>query len=75
MPYPPCAPAAGAVDVDVFDVTGRRVAALVRGAAAPVREATWDLRDEGGSRVAPGIDLVRAAGGGRAVTQRVVVLP
>ncbi len=63
------------VDVDVFDVTGRRVAALARGAVAPTRDVTWDLRDESGARVSAGVYLVRAAGAGRVATQRVVVLP
>lgn len=50
-------PSAGAASVEVFDVTGRRVAVLLRGerVAAGAHTVTWRGEDERGSRVAPGV--------------------
>ena len=62
------------VQVEVFDVGGRRVRTLMdepRGAG--VNELAFDLRDENGSRLAQGIYLVRARLGEAVITRRLVV--
>jgi len=68
-------PAATHVSVGVFDVSGRRVRMLwSRADAAPgTRDATWDLRDDGGRRVAPGLYLVRAWTDHEVLARRIVV--
>ena len=70
-------PAAGAADVEVFDVSGRRVASLldVPRATAGTHEALWNGRGEGGERVPAGVYLVRLRALGRTLTRRVALLP
>lgn len=64
-----------AVDVSVFDASGRRVGTLWSGAAAAgVTSLRWDARDESGARVAPGVYLIRAEAGARSVTRRLAVV-
>ena len=73
---------AGEFSLDVLDVQGRRVVSY----AEPVGRADgssagtswrwgWDLHDEGGRRVAPGLYLVRLRAGAAEAVRRVVVLP
>ena len=62
------------IQVEVFDVRGRRVRTLLdepRGAG--IENLTFDLRDEHGSRLAQGIYLVRAQLGRAAILRRLVV--
>jgi hypothetical protein len=62
------------VRLDVFDIGGRRVRALLdelRGAGSA--SLTFDLRDDHGSRLAQGVYLVRARLGGTEFMRRVVV--
>jgi len=62
------------VQLEVFDIAGRRVRRLMdepRGAGT--EEVTFDLRDDGGSRLARGIYLVRARLGESAFMRRLVV--
>jgi hypothetical protein len=67
--------AAGAYALDVFDVSGRRVRAVARGAAAPGRfEHSWDLRSDSGAPVPGGIYFVRLEFAGTLLAHRVVVL-
>ena len=68
-------PRAGDLDLDVFDLAGRRVRVLASGPrpAGPASVA-WDLGDGGGARVPPGVYLVRARFAGAQMTRRVVVL-
>ena len=63
------------VEVQVYDLLGRRVATLARG-YRPVgaHEATWDGTDEAGRALASGVYLVRVTAGDRAVTRRLVLL-
>jgi len=65
----------GPVDVAVFDVTGRRVATLLRG---PVtgggRTLSWDRRSEEGRPAPPGVYFVRAGAGSFADARKVVVV-
>jgi len=63
----------GPVRLRVFDVTGREVAALVRGMRDPGRySVSWRPATESGVR--PGVYLVRLEAADRITTRRVVVL-
>jgi YVTN family beta-propeller protein len=66
----------GPAQLEVFDVTGRRVQTLVRNPAhrAGIFEHVWDLRDESSRRVSPGVYFVRLTAAGTTGGQRVVVL-
>lgn len=58
----------------VIDLSGRAVRTLARhGAPAGVTSLDWDLRDDRGERVSPGIYFVRAMAGGVVRTRRLVV--
>lgn len=64
-------PRAGAVEVEVFDVAGTRVATLARGAyAAGVHALRWPVT--AGRGAPPGVYFVRARGDGFDFTRRVV---
>lgn len=69
-------PAAGRVQVDVFDAGGRRVANLTNDQpfSAGYHKVSWDGRDGAGSPAASGIYFVRASSGARTVVQKVVML-
>jgi subtilisin family serine protease len=68
-------PSAGDADVVVFDLTGARVAQLVRGPLAAGRHAVaWDGLRSDGSRAAPGVYLVRARHPSGTATLRVIAL-
>lgn len=66
-------PREGAVAIDVFDASGRRMRRILDG-WQPVGEsvATWDGRDSGGARVPAGIYFARFRGAGRATVLRIV---
>lgn len=67
-------PAAGTVELVAFDIAGRRVRRIAGGLrGAGQGEVSWDLRDDSGVRVAPGVYLVRAALGGQTSVRRLVV--
>ncbi|HEV2105552.1 MAG TPA: DUF4185 domain-containing protein, partial [Candidatus Eisenbacteria bacterium] len=69
------APHAGPVELEVFDLAGRRVRALHRGPlAAGEHEFTWDGRSDAGAAVRPGVYLVRLRAAGGAWSRRVVRL-
>lgn len=58
-------PAAGAVDVAVYDLAGRRLRTLCQGQRPAGRQSlTWDGRDDGGRGLPSGVYLVRALGAG-----------
>lgn len=68
-------PAAGHVDVEIYDVTGRRVATPFRGErAAGATSVRWDLATDAGHPVAAGtyLALVRTASGEAVEKIRVV---
>jgi len=66
--------ATGAVELVAFDIAGRRVRRISTGLrAAGQGEIAWDLRDDAGARVAPGVYLVRATLGGHASVSRLAV--
>lgn len=67
-------PAAAGARLELFDAAGRRVRTLADGTfAAGAHAWSWDLRDEGGARVAPGVYAARLAVAGASRTRRVVV--
>ena len=70
-----CSPPEGAqVRVEVFDVAGRIVRLLAdEPRSAGTQELTFDLRDDRGLRLAPGVYLVRARLGSAVFTRRLVV--
>jgi DNA-binding beta-propeller fold protein YncE len=61
--------------VDVFDLGGRRVRALLdERRSAGSSEVRWDLKDDRGAVVPAGVYLVRARAAGKEVTKRAVVV-
>jgi hypothetical protein len=63
------------VEARVFDVAGRSVATLARGAlAAGGHELAWSGRDEGGFPVAAGIYFVRVVAGEHRAVRKVVLV-
>jgi hypothetical protein len=57
-----------------FDLAGRRVRRVAyEWRAAGRGEVAWNLMDEGGRAVAPGVYLVRATLGGKTTVNRLVV--
>lgn len=68
-------PSAGDAALEVYDAAGRHVRTLARGALTPGRhEITWDGRDDGGRRAAPGLYFVRGRAGDRSFERRIVRL-
>jgi hypothetical protein len=71
-------PEAGPIGLAVFDVGGRRVAALLEpNAAWPAgpAEFRWNARGDDGQPVAAGVYFARLAQGSRQATTRIVVVP
>jgi len=68
-------PAAGELRLEVFDAGGRRVRTLAAGPlGAGTHAFTWDLHDDAGRRVPPGLYLARGEAGGGATSRRVVAV-
>ena len=68
-------PRAGTVRLEIHDLQGRRVRTLADGRYAASRYAlAWDLRDDAGHPVAPGIYLARLGSETGEHTRRIVVL-
>jgi photosystem II stability/assembly factor-like uncharacterized protein len=64
---------ATALQIDIYDASGRRVRALASGRFAPGRHTIdWDGADDHGRRSSPGMYFVRASGDGAAATTRLV---
>jgi len=67
---------AGPVRLEVYDLSGRRLRALVSGAVeAGIHELAWDGRDDSGVDLAPGIYTLRMLTEDRGVARKVVKLP
>lgn len=65
----------GRVALEVFDVAGRRVRAVVDGVLpAGLHEASWDGRDDAGREVASGVYFYRMRTQGNSETRRMVLL-
>jgi hypothetical protein len=68
-------PQATFIRLEVFDLSGRRVAAIARERmAAGWHDLMWDGRTSAGGSVAPGIYVIRLAAGSRSGQQKVVVM-
>lgn len=69
-------PSAGAVELAIFDLSGRRVATPLRGAAfAGETHLDWNLSAEGGARVGPGVYFAKLNALGRTTVTRLTVVP
>ena len=67
-------PAAGGVELAVYNSLGQKVRTLVSGVhAAGEYAATWDALDDGGAPAGSGVYLLRMAAGGFTRTHRVVL--
>ncbi len=67
--------APGALALQVFDAAGRQVRTLAAGTVGAGPHAyAWDLHDDAGRRVPPGLYLARGAAGGEVLARRVVVI-
>lgn len=67
-------PESGQARVEIYDLAGRRVRALVDGSrGAGQNEIVWNGRDDRGERVATGVYFARLGVGGRAATTKVTV--
>ena len=67
--------AAGAVELSVYDLAGRRIRTVTREALAPGRHTfLWDGRTDGGRRLAAGVYVARLSGAGRAITRRATLV-
>jgi hypothetical protein len=63
------------VRVDVYDISGRRVARLLEGPRTTgTHTASWDLRTQQGAPVASGVYLWRLSSGDESITARQVVV-
>ncbi|MDH4337770.1 MAG: T9SS type A sorting domain-containing protein [Candidatus Krumholzibacteria bacterium] len=63
------------MNLNVFDVHGRLVRALVKDQAARgARDVVWDGRDDDGRAVASGVYFYRLELGGNTVTRRMTLL-
>jgi len=66
---------AGLVSLEVYDLTGRRVATLHRGSLGPGRhEMTWRGRDDSGRAVSSGLYFYRLQGNNFDVTRKMIML-
>jgi hypothetical protein len=62
------------VRLDVFDISGRRVATLSRGTLSPGEHfVIWDLRDAARNHVRAGVYVMRLAAGGQQLKRLLVV--
>jgi hypothetical protein len=67
-------PAGSRVDLDVIDVTGRRVRTLARGrAAAGAQKLVWDLSDDEDRAVAGGVYFCRLSADSNAKLLKIIV--
>lgn len=66
---------ASSAQLEVMDVQGRRVRSLLTGPphSGPLR-IEWDLTDDLGARVRPGLFFVRLTTAGRSLSRRVIVI-
>lgn len=68
-------PVRSSMELAVFDLLGRRVRRLASGErSAGAHELEWDLRDEEGHSVAPGLYLLRLQTPGRELRHRLLVV-
>ncbi|MBI1798037.1 MAG: T9SS type A sorting domain-containing protein [Candidatus Eisenbacteria bacterium] len=66
-------PAASAIDVAIYDASGRRMRTLLGGSSdAGTHALAWDGADDRGAAAAPGVYFLRARTGAASVTRRIV---
>jgi len=66
---------AGSVQIEIYDLLGRRVRQLVDATRPAGRyTARWDARSDRGRPVANGVYFLRMRAGGQTTVQKVVVL-
>jgi len=66
-------PAAGAAQIAIFDLSGRRIRTLINDwCEAGERSFVWDGRTDAGVRSPDGVFFARVMAGGRSVTRRIV---
>ena len=67
-------PAAGEATLEVFDAAGRKVKTLYAGGApAGDTEVVWNLADDAGRPLAPGVYVYRLRAGGETVSRKLVM--
>jgi hypothetical protein len=68
-------PTAGRVELDVYDVQGRKVASLVdRREGAGIHLVRWDGRDDAGARQPAGVYFARMVVGDAVVTRKMIIV-
>lgn len=68
-------PAPADIELRIFDLQGRQVRSLASGPrAAGMHRVRWDGRDDGGTKVAPGIYWYRYSDGRQSLERRMAVL-
>jgi hypothetical protein len=68
--------AGGALELAIYDLSGRRVRILQSGRAEPGRHsASWDLRDAAGAPAHAGVYFARLSLGSEARSRKLVVMP
>ncbi|HTY09137.1 MAG TPA: T9SS type A sorting domain-containing protein [Candidatus Edwardsbacteria bacterium] len=68
-------PTASVVKVELYNITGQRIATLFDGQQNSGFHATsWDLRDANGSAVPNGVYFIRLSAGSRQVTSKLIVI-
>jgi flagellar hook assembly protein FlgD len=66
---------AGAVELTIYDLAGRRVRTVIHGPLPPGRHTfSWDGRTDAGRRLVSGIYVTRLSGAGQAVTRRATLV-
>ncbi len=69
-------PTPSRVEIEVFDLQGRRVRTLARSDFAPgFQSVTWDRRDQAGNLTRPGVYLYRMQAGSFRAQKKMVLLP
>lgn len=63
----------GAVSLAIYDVSGHHVRTLATAAEAGFHAAVWDLTDQAGHRMGPGLYIARLAASGGESTTKVVI--
>ncbi len=67
-------PVDGPINIQAFDISGRRMRVLANSSHQAGRgDTVWDLRDDSGHRVNPGIYLVTLRTGGSSSVRQIVV--
>ena len=67
-------PVRGPIEIVAFDLAGRRIRSIANEwVDAGQGESSWDLKDDTGRAIAPGVYMVRATLGGQTSVKRLVI--